>query len=476
MGRVSPDAAPNEGDRLTQGSRDLTTGSIPRHVIAFSLPMLAGNGLQIAYSLINGFWVGKFLGTDALAALTVSVPAIFVLIGMAAGLTLATNVLVAQHVGARDWARVKGVVQTSVALAAGVSALLLTLGLVFADRLLRVTGTPAEIFPAALHYMRIVLWTMPFSFGIFLIGSMLRGIGDSKTPVYFQAVSVAMNVALDPLLMFGWAGFPKLGLNGTAYATIISQAAAVVALVWYVPRRRPLVTPDWRRLRVDGATAWLLVKIGFPAMIQQSVVSISMMVLIAFVNRFGARTDAAFGAALRIDQVAFLPALTVGLAVSTLAGQNIGAGRFERVGEVFRWGLLLSGGICLVIAVLAMTIPAVFLRGFVSDPQVIAIGAGYLRIMGISYVLYAVMFVSNGVINGAGHTVPTTLITVITLWGVRLPLAATLPHYLHHETGIWYAMVSSVACGALLSLAYYFSGRWRQPIIGRGARAYRPAQ
>lgn len=445
--------------------RDLTTGSIPRHLIAFSMPMLAGSLLQTAYSLVNAFWVGKFLGTTALAAITVSLPTVFVLISVAAGLTLATNILIAQYAGARDWQRLKGVVQTSIVIVGGSSFVFLLVGQILAHRLLVLMNTPPEVLPMAVGYLRIFWWTLPFGFGIFLIGAMLRGIGDSQTPVYFQAVSVGINAVFDPVLMFGWLGFPKLGLNGTACASIIAQAAAVVALVIYVRRKRPLVAPEWRRLRIDRATAWLLVRIGLPAMIQQSVVSVSLMVIVSFVSAFGENADAAFGAAVRIDQVSFLPALVIGAAISTLAGQNIGARQYARVQQFFRWGLALSIGISAIITVLVVTVPTLFLRVFVNDPAVIAIGAGYLRIVGITYVLYAVLFATNGVINGAGQTSWTTIFSVAGLWGIRLPLAYALPHRMHSVTGIWWAMLAGAAASALLSLAYYFSGRWKRPLV-----------
>ena len=460
--------APREGRRGM--GRDLTTGSVPRHVAAFALPMLAGNVLQTAYSFINAFWVGKFLGSSALAAVTVSIPIVFVTIAAAGGLTLATNVLVAQHFGARDWASLRRTVQTSVTLVGGTSLVLLALGLAGAPHLLRLVNTPPEIFPVALGYLKISMCTIPLGFGMFLIGSMLRGIGDSQTPVYFQAVSVAMNTVLDPLLMFGWLGLPRLGLNGTAWATLFAQSAAVVALLAYAPRRQPLVAPDWRRLHIHRHTAGLLVKIGLPAMVQQSVVSVSMVVIVGLVSGFGADADAAFGAAIRIDQLAFLPALTIGMAVSTLAGQNIGAQRVQRVREVFWWGLALSGVISLAFSVLAVSLPELLLRIFLNEPGVIAIGSSYLRIVGFSYVLLTVMFVSNGVINGAGHTLPTTLMSMMSLWGVRLPLAACLARSLHSVTGIWYAMLIGVTAGMLMSLAYYSTGRWKQPINRGGCR------
>ncbi len=316
--RTSSDPPPRAG-------RDLTVGSIPRHLVAFAAPMVVGSALQTAYSLVNAFWVGKRLGTEALAAVTVSQPVIFVMIAAAGGLTLATNILLAQYYGARNYDRIKGVVQTSTVLVVGVSVILLALGLIFSPRLLHLVDTPADVFPLALSYLRVIFWTLPLSFGLFLIASMLRGIGDSKTPVYFQAVSVVVNAILDPLLMFGYFGFPRLGLNGTAYATIIAQAAAVLALLIFLPGHRPLVMPDWRRLRIHLDTAWALFEIGAPSMVQQSMVSLSMVFIVRFVSHFGSNVDAAFGAAIRVDSVAFLPALTIGMAISTLAGQNIGA-------------------------------------------------------------------------------------------------------------------------------------------------------
>jgi Na+-driven multidrug efflux pump len=156
------------------------------------------------------------------------------------------------------------------------------------------------------------------------------------------------------------------------------------------------------------------------------------------------------------------------MAVSTLSGQNIGAVKLKRVREVFWWGMCISGGISLGMSIVAMSLPHIFLRAFLNDPQVIEIGVDYLHIVGISYTLLAIMFVSNGVINGSGHTMPTTLISIISLWGVRLPLAAVLPDYLQSIRGIWYAMIISVASGMALSLLYYSTGRWKKPVIKPG--------
>ncbi|MHB9134197.1 MAG: MATE family efflux transporter [Armatimonadota bacterium] len=447
--------------------RDLTVGSIPRHLVAFSLPMLAGSALQTAYSFINAIWVGQQLGVSAMAAVTVSFPVVFVLMALGGGLTMATNILIAQYFGARDMAQVRKVVNNSVLLVLGVSVLLVIIGEIFAWQIIRVMNTPPEVIESAARYLQIFLIALPFAFGVFLISSMLRGIGDSTTPLYFQTASVALAVILDPVLMFGWLGFPRLGLNGTAWATVITQAGAVVAVFIYMQRRRSPVSPSWTRLNLDWHIMWKTVKIGMPAAIQQSLVSVGMIFVVGMVNGFGKNATAAFGAAMRIDQLAFMPSMTMSMAVSTLAGQNIGAGKMHRVKEIFRWGVLISAGITAVASVLAVTVPHWLLRIFVHDPEVIGLGVEYLRIVGVGYLFFAVMFVSNGIINGAGHTLVTTIISLVSLWVFRVPIAYYLSAHLHNVRGVWYAILISFAAALAVSLIYYYSGRWQQSMVIR---------
>ena len=444
--------------------RDLTTGSIPRHLIAFSFPMLLGSGIQTGYSVVNAIWVGKGLGSAALAAVTVSFPVIFILMAVAGGLTMASNILASQSYGAKDWQQLKRVIQNSTVLTLALSIVIVIVGQTFARPILRLIDTPADVFPMAAGYLRVLLWSMPAMFGIFLLASLLRGVGDSKTPLYFQGAFLLVNAVLDPLFMFGWLGFPKLGLNGTAVATIIAQCGAVFALISYLHWKRHIIQPDWARLRPNWDTSLLTMRIGVPSMIQQGLVSIGMLFVVGLVNAYGEDGTAAFGAASRIDQIALMPALTIGMAISTLSGQNIGAGHHDRVKEVFKWGMLLSCGITMVPSLAALTIPGILLKMFTNDPHVMALGVNYLHIVGAGYVLFSVMFVSNGVINGAGHTFITTLISLIGLWIVRVPLATYLSNHMHKLEGIWYAMLISFVMGSLISLIYYLSGRWKRPI------------
>jgi putative MATE family efflux protein len=444
---------------------DLTVGSIPRHIVTFSLPMLIGSFLQTAYSFINAIWVGQFLGTGALATVTVSFPVIFTLFGIGMGMTLATNILVAQSYGAKRFDELRRVVDSSTVLIPGLGILLTVLGEVFTPHILRAMDTPADIFEASVGYLRIILLSLPFSFAMFAIRSMLQGMGDSKTPLYFQLVSVVLTTALDPLLIFGWLGLPKLGLNGTAWATLFSQALVLVALMVYLHRQKSPVAPGWPHVRHLGPETRQTFRIGIPASIQQSLVSLGMVMVTGIVNGFGETSTAAFGAASRIDQIAFMPAINFGMAISTLAGQNLGAGHHGRVREVFSWGCLFSGAITLVISAVAVLLPGPLLRVFTPDAAVIELGTSYLHIVGACYVLFGLMFVSNGIINGAGATMITTLISLLSLWVVRVPGAYWLSRHLHSVKGVWYAIAFSFFVSLACSMAYYFSGRWQRALL-----------
>ncbi len=455
---------PLPGKRAYRGT-DLTQGSVFRHLITFSIPMLLGSTLQTAYSIVNALWVGNGLGAEAMAALAVSFPIFFLLMAVAGGVTLASGILVSQSFGAKDIPRLKGVVQNSLVLTGCLSLVCLAVGYLGANTILRAMGTPSDVLPVAVSYLRVYVWTTPFMFGVFYFASILRGVGDSKTPLYFQAVSLGVTAVLDPFLMFGWLGLPRLELNGTAWATIVAQALSFLGIAWYIRRKDHVAAPNLRTLRLDWPTTWLTLRLGFPSMLQQAMVSLGLLFVVGIVNRFGTHSSAAFGIAIRIDQLAFMPAMTIGMAVSTLAGQNIGAGRFDRVHSVFRGGVAMSCGITAVATLLAIAIPSSLIGMFTSHVDVIAIGAHYLRIVGAGYLFFAVMFVCNGIINGSGQTGVTTVFTLIAFWAVRVPCAAYLSHHLGRVEGVWYGVLISLAAGTTMSLGYYLTGRWKKRIF-----------
>ena len=229
----------------------MTTGSIPRHLLLFALPILAGSLLQTAYSFIDAIWVGRFLGTVALAAITVSFPIVFALIALGAGLTLATNVLIAQYFGAHRRGELRKVVDSSLALIGLLSLILLLIGELLAPRALRAMRTPPEVLPLAVGYIRVYLLALPFSYGLFLTRSMMQGVGDSRRPLYFQTASVLLNTALDPADLRP-ARLPAAWPQWRGVVQRDCPGITLAALLFYLEWKPTLVTPNWRCPNLDS--------------------------------------------------------------------------------------------------------------------------------------------------------------------------------------------------------------------------------
>jgi len=447
--------------------RDLTKGSIPRHLINLSIPLLAGGMVQVVYGLVNGYWVGNYLGTTATAAVALGMRIFLIMTAAAVGMTTSANILIAQAYGAKDWPHLRRVIQNSVVLTLSVSLLCSIACLLVMKNILLIIGAKPDVLKAAVSYMNIFVWATPILFLTFLVVAFLRAVGDAITPMYFQIASLIVNAVLDPLLIRGLYGFPKMGLNGTAVATMTAQMLALVAIIIYLQRSKHLVAPDWKHLGVDRATTWLMLRIGIPTMIQQSLVFIGISAILSFINKFGNASTAGWGLATRLDQFAIFAAMMVGTAVSTVAGQNLGLKQYDRVKQVLRWGLVLACGLTTIPFMIAMIIPKPFMHAFIKDPATISAGVSYLRIVGYIYLMFGVVLVCNGVINAAGHTAVTTAIAIFYLWAIQIPLAILFTSRTHKLEGIWYAITISYGLSMVLTIIYYLSGRWKRDVIHR---------
>lgn len=443
--------------------RDMTEGSIPRHLITFATPMLLGNLLQALYNTVDTIWVGRFLGANSLAAVSVSFPVIFVLVSMVMGISMATTVLVAQNAGARRMDMVRRVIGNSISLlvlgGVGVSAL----GLAFHRQVLQMINVPAEIIPEASQYLSIFLGGLMFMFAYNTLSGILRGLGDSRSPLIFLVYATVMNIILDPMMIFGIWPFPPMGVAGAAIATVVSQAFSGVLAVRYLLRKTDLLSTKPSDYRIEKGLTLTIIKIGLPVGIQQTVMSLGALVVSSVINSFGGAVVAGFGAGSRIDHFSVMPAMSIGMAVSSVVGQNLGAQKHERVHETLKWAIILSVSIATLFTVTILAIPRILISPFTTDAHVLLVGSSYLKIMSLSYIPFAVMFATNGVMRGAGDTLPTMIISISTLWLIRVPLArylASLPGLA--ENGIWWAMVISTLIGMVLSVAYYRTGLWKK--------------
>ncbi|MGQ9780130.1 MAG: MATE family efflux transporter [Bacillota bacterium] len=345
-------------------------------------------------------------------------------------------------------------------------AVLSIFGVAFHRTILRLIQPPPSIMPLASAYLSIYLAGLAFTFVYNAASAILRGLGDSYSPTLFLVYATVTNIVLDPLFIFGPGPFPQLGVAGAAWATVIAQALAAVLSVRHLYAVNRLLPSSLAAYRPRADLTLQTVKIGLPAGLQQAIVSFGALVLSALVNSFGPTVTAAFGAAGRLDQFSFLPTMSLSLATSALVGQNLGAGAEERAHETLRWSAILAASITGGVMVLLLLFPRPLLSIFTKDPSVLAEGTRYLRTVSLGYVPFSVMFAINGLLRGAGDTFPTLVTSLISLWLVRLPLAAWLARGVGlGSRGIWIGMAVSPVTGLTMSYLYYRTGRWRRKIV-----------
>jgi putative MATE family efflux protein len=445
-------------------STSLTTGSIPRTLFTFALPILMGNVLQSVNGSINAVWVGKFLGTAALTATNNANIVMFLLLGAVFGITMSSTILIAQYVGGRKPLEAKRVVGTSATFFMLLAVLFAVLGTVFSPHVLAWMGTPHDAMPLAVAYMRVMFIALPASYGFFFINAALRGAGDSKTPFYYLVLSVVLDILLNPVFIFGVGPIPALGIAGSATATLVSQVVSLLALVRHVYRRKnPLALHkgEFHLLKIDWAIVRTLVTKGVPIGLQMIVLSSSMVLFMRVVNRFGSDTAAAFAASMQLWNYVQMPALALGAAVSSMAAQNIGAGLWDRVGQTARYGVLfnfaLTGVPVLLIYLASRHAIGVFLpAGSVS----VAIAEHINYIVLWSFPLFGISMVLSGVVRAAGAVVAPLLVLAIALLGVRAPMAyLTVDRW--GADAVWWSFSISAIVAAGLTVAYYRYGNWR---------------
>lgn len=445
--------------------KDLTQGSIPGNLIRFALPILIGNLLTTGYSIVNALWVGNLLGGNAVGAVAVCFPIMLTMIALASGATMATSILVSQRFGAKDYNSIQKFVNVSWSVALLLIILITVAGLFTSDILLVMLGTPEEIINLASAYLKISISGFIFMYLPYLIMSVLRGIGDTVTPMIFIIMSTIINAVLDPILIIGIGPFPRMGLNGAAVASLLASAFATIAGIVYIRRKYKGLPINLTKLSFDKGFILSIFKIGLPSFFQQMVLSMSYAFVTVFVNMFGAGAIAAFGITSRLDSLVAMPAIAVMMAASTLTAQTLGAGMPGKIRDIFKWGIIINIPVILLISAVCILFPGVVMHLFVKDEGVVKIGVDYFRIVGIGYLFFIVSYVSNGIINGSGKTIATMVISFISLCVVRIPIAALLVRSGSGLRGIWFAILVSIAVTLMNSLLYYYFGKWnRQPI------------
>jgi putative MATE family efflux protein len=450
---------------MGRGGPDLTTGPIGKTLITFALPVLGSNILQSLNGSANAVWVSHVLGEAALTATSNANQILFLMLGAVFGVSMAANILIGQAVGAADTELAKKVVGTSTIFFIALSLSVGAAGYAFTPRILAAMGTPPEAAADAVAYLRVIFAAMPFMYFFSFVMMAQRGVGDSRTPFYFSLLAVALDVTLNPLLIMGIGPFPRLGIAGSATSTLVSQTFTLAVMIAYLYRRNSIlmVRPrEWRLLIPDLAIIRSLVTKGLPMGFQMIVISLAAVTMMSFVNRYGVHTSAAYGAAAQLWTYVQMPAMALGAAVSSMAAQNVGARKMDRVEQVARTGALyavLFTGLPIVVIYLAD--PWV-LRAFLPSTSLslpIAVHINSIVLWG--FIPFGVAFIFSGIVRATGAVWPPLLAMVISLWVVRVPLATLLTPSLGADA-IWISFPVGSTTTLLLAGGYFLWGGWRK--------------
>lgn len=447
---------------------DLTQGPIGRTLLLFALPTLGSNILQSLNGSINSIWVGRFLGEQALAATSNANIIMFLMFSAVFGFGMAATILIGQSMGRRDVEAARRAFGSAIGLVMGGAVLIAILGWLFAPQILRLLATPGEAQGMALAYLRVIFLGLPFSMLGVLIQMSLRGTGDSITPLWFMVLSVTIDAGLNPLLIEGVGPFPRMGIAGSATATLIAGVVSSLGLLLYVYLRDlpiRLRGAELRYLVPEGALVRTIVAKGLPMGAQMLVMSTAGLTMIGLVNRLGVDTAAAYAVSQQLWTYIQMPAMAIGVAVSSMAAQNIGAGKWERVGAITRSGLVFNTAITLVVigAIILFDRPVMAL--FVgADSPAIPIARHIQLLASWTFVMFGATMVLFSTVRANGATVPPLVILAITLFPIRFGFAFFGQRWFGSDA-LWLSFPIGSAFSLLFAALYYRHGRWRAQVL-----------
>jgi len=436
---------------------DLTTGSIPKTMLAFSMPLLLGNLLQNGYNVINAIWIGQLIGGNGVGVTAITNTVTMLLISIAVGMANAAGLIISQLVGEGDVKLLQKTARQTLAITLIVGVCLTFVSVLLSPWLMAVMNTPAEIATLAGSFLKLNLSGFVMFFTSAMIMSILRGTGDTVTPMLFTLLAIALHAVLDPLLIMGIAFIPPLGLFGAALATLISQGIALTGSLTYLKRKWPEFMPLLRDFWPDRAIVDQLARIGIPFSLHHGIVALGGLAITATVNTFGAAAINAFGAVIRLEALVMMPAQSLGTALSMIYGQNIGAKSTHRLRPLTRWGVLFATGSTVVLTLLLLLAARPLLSAFGLAPGSAAAGIGtrYLWMVSTFYPVMAFYFAISGAINGTGNTFLTMLCGAASLWVVRIPLANLLGSHFGVD-GIWLATSAGFFMATGLGIYFYW--------------------
>ena len=438
--------------------KNMTAGDPAKLIIGFAVPMLIGNIFQQVYSLVDTIIVGHYLGENALAGVGSTGTLNMFMLALIMGMCNGAGLVIAQCFGSEDTDKMKAALTAMIWVVGILTIGVSIIGLCGASYFLRLLGTPSEVMGYAEDYLRIIYIFIAGSVAYNAAAAVLRSTGDSRTPLMALVIASILNIGLDVLFIMTF----NMGVAGVAYATVISQFVSAGIAIGYIIKRRYRMGLIGIKLRPQLDMIKLIVRTGFPAAFQSAMISLGGMSVQRLINSYGASVMAAYVAANRIDHIAIQVIVSIGTALSVFTGQNMGQENFNRIEEGLKKTLLLMIGASATIAVLVLVFRKQLMMLFL-DPaesmEAILVGATYLSIIGIAYVIAGVMQSYQNVIRGAGD-VNTCMVAGLTELAGRIIFAYLLSYFMG-ATGIWIATPLSWGCGCVIPVIRYYSGKWK---------------
>ncbi|WP_085505440.1 MATE family efflux transporter [Thalassobacillus devorans] len=432
---------------------NFTSGNIGKQLVSFSGPIMLTNLLQVSYQFIDSMWVGNLLGGNALGAVAVASTVLFTLLSFIIGLNNATLTVLSQQKGKDDQQGLKRYLNAFVVVLLFLAAGLGLLGFLLAERVLLMLGTPDAMMPGAKAYLQINSIGILFLMGYNFIGTVMRALGDSKTPLRFVVAAVLLNAVLDPLFIYVFS----LGIDGAAYATVVAQGASFLYGMYIVLKKNlaPFSIPSIPSKQEVG----VILHLGIPSGLQMAVISAGVAAIMSVVTAFGEDVVAGFSAAQRLDSVLMLPPMALATAVNSMAGQNIGMENWDRVHKIARYGLIYTITIMLVVALLLVLFGEYGIKLFVQEEAPVAFGGEYLRIVAFFYPFLGINFILNGIVRASGAMYQVLVLNIISFWVLRYPLTALFSRLLG-DSGIAVGMGVSFVISSVVASLYYKYGKW----------------
>lgn len=451
-------------------ARDMTVGAPWKRIMEFSLPMLLGNFAQQLYSTVDSIIVGKVVGDNALAAVGSASPILNLLLALLVGISTGASIVVSQSFGAKDRDGLTKAVGNCISLSAIATVIIMVVGPLITMPLLTLLGTPESIIGWCADYLNIYFFGIVGFFFYNMLSGVLRGLGDSFTALVFLLVSAVLNVVLDLLFVH------RMGVAGVALATVIAQGVSAVLCYLKLLKMKDTFELGWKTIRVNKNVSGRILRIGIPSGITQAIMAMAGMVVLNLTNAMGETVIACNVIIMRVDGFAMLPNMTFGQAMSVYTGQNVGAGKFDRVNKGVKQGTAMAVALSTAVTLVLMFLNKYLFALFTDTQELIALASRMIKIMAVGYICVAVTQSLGGVMRGAGDTVSPMWISMIQTIFIRVPTAYLIAYLTRSEANpvgepiaLFGSLMVGWVCGCILTVIVFSIGKWKKKMLASHA-------